>query len=58
MATNTRNGKEKSSSEKEKSFDMLSDRQFSTFASYMNSLIMTKMGYLGCSRLSLCVHNT
>ena len=37
---------------------MLSDKQFFTFASYINSLIMTKMGYLGCSRLSLCVHNT
>ena len=37
---------------------MISDKQFTTFASYMNSLIMSKMGYLGCSRLSLCVHNT
>ena len=43
---------------KEKSFDMLSDKQFDVFGNYMNCLILKKTGYLGCSRLGLCVNNS
>ena len=32
--------------------DMLSDQQFAVFAGFIDQLILHKMGFLGCSRLS------
>ena len=32
--------------------DMLSDQQFAVFAGFIDRLILHKMGFLGCSRLS------
>jgi hypothetical protein len=37
--------------------DLLSDQQFDHFASFINCLILKKMGYLSCSRLALCATN-
>lgn len=44
-------------SKPDKYVDVLSDRQFESFAAYMNNYILKKMGYLGCSRLGLCINN-
>ena len=37
--------------------DMLSEAQFTSFGSYINQLILKKIGYLSCSRLAYFCNN-
>lgn len=52
LAYNAKNNKN------QKYADMLSDKQFESFAMYLNSTILQKMGYLGTSRLGYCINNS